>query len=168
MVETIPMQDTTAQYPLPPRTDDLVLGTPEMFTHLEEYEYEGIPGFEEISEMCSLDIRDLTNGALGSHAFRMKPEGEGQRQPSPWHFHHVEMHLSILLTGWVRLELEGVGEKLIEPGKLYLQPARIRHRELEMPAGTTGFEITMPARYKTTFYLFDEETKSYKEQDLWL
>ena len=145
----------------------MLLGTPEMFTHLEPYNFTDIPGFEAAGEIADLKLEDLTDGSYGAHAFRVKPTKEAL-PPTPWHVHDVDFHLSVFIRGWIRIELEGVGEKRIEAGQLYLQPPRIRHRELEMSPDILGFEITRPAKYKTTFFIFDEGTETYNEFDLWL
>jgi hypothetical protein len=167
IISPIPLQDTTAQYPLPPRKDDNPMGTPEMFKHLEPYVYQGIPGFEELGGMAPLNISDLAKMPIGGHAFRIVDHAE-PRPPTPWHFHHLDLHLSVITKGWVHLDVEGAGEKVVKAGQLLCLPARIRHRELGEAPGTEGFEIVSPGPYKTTFFVFNEETESYDEVDVWL
>jgi hypothetical protein len=154
-----------------------MIATPEMFEHLGPILWSGLPpgfadGLEQLIdettdfEHADLGFTELSNNLIGAHGFRIKPSAENHA--SPWHVHHLAVQIGILTSGFVRLEVEGVGEVKHEPGQLINFPPGVRHRELEMAPGTEGFEITIPAKYRTTFFVFDEVSGSYKDVELYL
>ena len=150
--------------PLPPASPEMI-ATPEMFAHwAQDLGWHGFPGYEDEFQHADLAISELSKNQVGGHAFKILPQA--QNHPSPWHVHHVDLQLAYLSKGWVRLEVEGVGEVTQEAGALIHFPPRVRHRELEMAPGTEGFELTIPAKFTTTFFVFDEETGAYKDVEV--
>ena len=63
--------------------------------------------------------------------------------------HDCSFQMIYILKGWVRFEYEGVGEKLLKPGDSVMQPAGIRHREIEHSADLELIEIVTPADFTT-------------------
>jgi mannose-6-phosphate isomerase-like protein (cupin superfamily) len=155
--------------PLPPRTEEMRLATAEMLRHyVEPYDLQDVPLIPDMVETFTLGLSELTGGQYGSQVIHLKDDGPGQTDPSPWHMHHVDAHFSFVLRGSISIEMEGVGEITVEPGKLFAQPVRNRHRELAAEPGTVAFEITSPARYKTTFFIYNESTKQYEDFEYWM
>ena len=52
-----------------------------------------------------------------------------------------------ILKGWVKFEYEGQGEKMLKPGDCVLQPAGIKHREIEHSFDLELIEIVSPANF---------------------
>lgn len=136
------------------------LAEPGLLDFLTEKSFVNIPGYEAL-QLRELGYGDKSKGTLGMHVARITPGKDPQG--SPWHMHHLDLHIGYFLKGWARFEFEGVGVVEFGAGTALFQPTWNRHRELELSPDFEAIEITMPAHYKTTFFIFDEETGEYKD-----
>jgi mannose-6-phosphate isomerase-like protein (cupin superfamily) len=95
-------------------------------------------------ERLSQKLLDLTSGAAAATvAYIQTPPGGGS--PRGMHTHAVEQ-LFFVLSGTMRIEIEGVGERTVEPGGLIIFPAGVPHRNWndgEQP--TVHLAINAPA-----------------------
>ncbi|MBL4876563.1 MAG: cupin domain-containing protein [Cohaesibacteraceae bacterium] len=108
-----------------------------------EFEERGLRGYFEYRD---LGIAAASNGAVVAHVIRAK---EDHHATGEWHVHDCSFQMIYILKGWVRFEYEGVGEKLLKPGDSVMQPAGIRHREIEHSADLELIEIVTPADFTT-------------------
>jgi mannose-6-phosphate isomerase-like protein (cupin superfamily) len=77
-------------------------------------------------ERLSQKLLDLTSGAgAATVAYIQTPPGGGS--PRGMHTHAVEQ-LFFVLSGTMRIEIEGVGERTVEAGGLIIFPAGVPHR----------------------------------------
>lgn len=108
-----------------------------------EFVERGLRGYFEYRD---LGIADASNGDVVAHVIRAK---EGHSATGQWHVHECSFQMIYILKGWVRFEYEGQGEKLLKPGDSVLQPAGIRHREIEHSPDLELIEIVLPADFST-------------------
>ncbi|WP_244271944.1 hypothetical protein [Pseudovibrio denitrificans] len=54
-----------------------------------------------------------------------------------------------MLKGWARFEYEGHGIRTVRPGDCVVQPAGIRHREIEHSEDFELIEVVSPANFGT-------------------
>jgi len=107
------------------------------------FEERGLRGYFEYRD---LGIADASNGDVVAHVIRAK---DGHSATGQWHVHDCTFQMIYILKGWVRFEYEGQGEKLLKPGDSVLQPAGIRHREIEHSKDLELIEIVSPADFNS-------------------
>lgn len=108
-----------------------------------EFEQKGLRGYFEYRD---LGIAEATNGDVVAHVIRAK---EGHNATGQWHIHDCSFQMYYVLKGWARFEYEGQGIKTVKQGDCVLQPAGIRHREIEHSADLELIEIVSPADFTT-------------------
>ena len=101
-------------------------------------------GLRSYFEYRDLGIADATNGEVVAHVIRAK---EGHKATGQWHIHDCKFQMYYVLRGWARFEYEGHGIKTVKPGDCVLQPAGIRHREIEHSEDLELIEIVSPANF---------------------
>jgi len=117
------------------------------FSHSEadnaEWETRGLRSYFEYRD---LGINDATNGDVVAHIIRAK---EGHKATGQWHVHDCTFQMYHVLKGWIKFEYEGQGIKVAKAGDCVLQPAGIRHREMEHSADLELIEIVSPANFES-------------------
>ncbi|MEH6403837.1 MAG: cupin domain-containing protein [Sneathiella sp.] len=108
-----------------------------------QFEPRGLRGYFEYRD---LGISDATNGDVVAHVIRAK---EGHNATGEWHMHECQFQMYYVLKGWARFEYEGQGIKTVKKGDCVLQPAGIRHREIEHSEDLELIEIVSPADFST-------------------
>ncbi|MDJ0955821.1 MAG: cupin domain-containing protein [Arenicellales bacterium] len=115
------------------------------FSHSQGKKAQFAPrGLRSYFEYRDLGIADATNGEVVAHVIRAK---EGHNATGQWHVHDCKFQMYFVLKGWARFEYEGQGIKTVKPGDCVLQPAGIRHREIEHSADFELIEIVSPANF---------------------
>lgn len=104
---------------------------------------QGLRGYFEYRD---LGIADASNGEVVAHVVRAK---EGHNATGQWHVHDCTFQMYYVLKGWARFEYEGEGIKTVRAGDCVLQPAGIRHREIEHSEDLELVEIVSPADFGT-------------------
>ncbi len=105
-------------------------------------------GLRSYFEYRGLGINDATQGDVVAHVIRAK---EGHNATGQWHVHNCTFQMYYVLKGWARFEYEGEGIKTVRPGDCVLQPAGIRHREIEHSPDLELIEIVSPADFGSQF-----------------
>ncbi|MDX1434953.1 MAG: cupin domain-containing protein [Gammaproteobacteria bacterium] len=103
-------------------------------------------GLRSYFEYRDLAIKDGTHGDYVAHVIRAK---EGHNATGQWHWHDCTFQMYYVLKGWARFEYEGQGIHTVRAGDCVLQPAKIRHREIEHSADLELIEIVAPANFAT-------------------
>ena len=98
-------------------------------------------------EYRDLGISEASNGKVVAHVIRAR---EGHNATGNWHVHNCDFQMLFVLKGWARFEYDGIGIRKFEPGDCILQPAGIKHRELEHSADFEIIEIVSPAEFGST------------------
>ncbi|GHB47018.1 hypothetical protein GCM10007094_40510 [Pseudovibrio japonicus] len=111
----------------------------------EDAEFEA-RGLRSYFEYRDLGVADATNGAVVAHVIRAR---EGHTATGQWHVHDCCFQFYYVLKGWARFEYEGHGIRTVKPGDCVVQPAGIRHRELEHSEDFELIEIVSPAGFST-------------------
>ena len=101
-------------------------------------------GLRSYFEYRDLGIADASNGEVVAHVIRAK---KGDTATGQWHVHDCNFQMVYILKGWVKFEYEGQGVKVLKPGDCVLQPAGIKHREIEHSADLELIEIVSPADF---------------------
>jgi mannose-6-phosphate isomerase-like protein (cupin superfamily) len=115
------------------------------FSHSEGEKAKFEPrGLRSYFEYRDLGIEKATQGEVIAHVIRAK---QGHKATGQWHVHDCKFQMYYVLKGWARFEYEGEGIKTVKPGDCVLQPAGIRHREIEHSADLELIEIVSPADF---------------------
>ena len=117
------------------------------FSHHEgdksEFEQRGLRSYFEYRD---LGIADASNGEVIAHVIRAK---EGSNATGDWHVHDCNFQMYYVIKGWINFEYEGHGFKTAEAGDCVMQPAGIRHREMEHSEDLELIEIVSPADFQS-------------------
>ncbi len=116
------------------------------FSHAQAEGAEWDPGLREYFDYRDLGIRAATHGGVVAHVLRAK---QGHSATGQWHRHRCDFQLFYVLNGWARFEYEGEGERVVRKGDCVLQPAGIRHREIEHSEDLEILEVVAPADFVT-------------------
>lgn len=123
------------------------MATEQKFSHHEgdkgEWEKRGLRSYFEYRD---LGIKDATNGDVVAHIIRGK---EGHKATGQWHMHDCTFQMYYVIKGWLKFEYEGHGVHIAKAGDCVLQPAGIRHREMEHSDDVELIEIVTPANFET-------------------
>ena len=103
-------------------------------------------GLRSYFEYRDLGIEDATQGAYVAHVIRAV---KGDNATGKWHRHECSFQMYYVLDGWITFEYEGQGIHTARKGDCVLQPAGIRHREMEHSEGLELIEIVAPADFET-------------------
>lgn len=103
-------------------------------------------GLRSYFEYRDLGIKNATHGAYIAHVIRAL---EGHNATGQWHRHDCTFQMVYVLNGWARFEYEGQGIHVVRKGDCVLQPANIRHREIEHSADFEVLEIVAPGDFET-------------------
>ena len=74
---------------------------------------------------------------------------KGDNAAGKWHRHECSFQMYYVLDGWITFEYEGQGIHTARKGDCVLQPAGIRHREMEHSEDLELIEIVAPADFET-------------------
>jgi quercetin dioxygenase-like cupin family protein len=118
----------------------------QVFSHHEGDKADFETGLRRYFDYCDLGIKDATHGDFVAHIVRAK---EGHSATGQWHYHDCDFQMYYVLKGWARFEYEGQGVHVVRKGDCVLQPARIKHREIEHSADLQILEIVAPANFET-------------------
>ncbi len=117
------------------------------FSHHEgdksEFEQSGLRSYFEYRD---LGIADASNGEVIAHVIRAK---EGSNATGDWHVHDCNFQMYYVIKGWINFEYEGHGFKTAKAGDCVMQPAGIRHREMEHSEDLELIEIVSPADFQS-------------------
>ncbi|MCH2203465.1 MAG: cupin domain-containing protein [Fuerstiella sp.] len=103
-------------------------------------------GLRSYFEYRDLGMVEATEGRVLANVIRAVGPCSG---PSGYHTHDVEFQLNYVLRGWIRVELEDVGEVRFEAGDSWNQEPNIKHEVLEFSDDFEVLEICMPAEFQT-------------------
>jgi len=103
----------------------------------------GLRGYFEYRD---LGVARASKGRTVAHVIRARP---GKAPKGEWHYHDCELQFVYVLKGWARFEYEGVGTVTMRAGTCFVQPPRIRHRELAHSPDLEMLEVVSPARFGT-------------------
>ncbi len=101
-------------------------------------------GLRNYFEYRDLGIAEASNGEVIAQIIRAKP---GNATTGQWHVHDCDFQMVYILKGWIKFEYEGEGVKILKPGDCVLQPAGIKHREIEHSPDLELIEIVSPADF---------------------
>ena len=117
------------------------------FSHHEgdksEFEERGLRSYFEYRD---LGVADASNGEVIAHVIRAK---EGSNATGDWHVHDCTFQMYYVIKGWINFEYEGHGFKTAKVGDCVMQPAGIRHREMEHSEDLELIEIVSPADFQS-------------------
>ncbi len=147
--------------PLPPPTDEMVMATPDLIDRPKPDSFKPIPGFAPFEQRELKHHLAYSNGNVSAVVLRGVPGVKWQG--SPWHLHDLDFQLVYLTRGSMDFEFEGVGAVHLEAGAVMYQPPLNRHREMGASEDSEALLLTIPARFKTTAFIYDEGSGTYNE-----
>jgi quercetin dioxygenase-like cupin family protein len=103
----------------------------------------GLRGYFEYRD---LGIQRASANKVVAHVIRART---GKAPHGDWHSHDVKLQFVYVLKGWVKMQYEGGKPIVMKAGDCFVQPPRIRHRELAHSADCQMLEIVAPADFKT-------------------
>ena len=114
-------------------------------SHLKnaKFSQRGLRGYFEYR---ALGIKRASRDKVVAHVIRARP---GKAPHGDWHVHDVELQFVYVLKGWVKMQYEGGKPIVMRAGTCFVQPPRIRHRELAHSRDCEMLEIVAPADFKT-------------------
>ncbi len=123
------------------------MATEQKFHHDQASQGEFVTsGLRSYFEYRDLGIKDATHCEFVAHVIRAR---EGHSASGQWHMHECTFQMFYVLKGWARFEYDGQGEHVVREGDCVLQPAGIRHREMEHSADFEVLEIVAPGDFAT-------------------
>lgn len=133
----------------------------QQFSHQEGAKAEFVKqGLRSYFEYRDLGIKNATGGDYIAHVIRAR---EGHNATGKWHMHDCTFQMYYVLKGWARFEYEGQGVHVVREGDCVLQPAGIRHREIEHSEDLEILEIVSPANFATREVDSDEISATAEE-----
>ena len=108
-----------------------------------KFSQRGLRGYFEYRD---LGIKRASGDKVVAHVIRAR---SGKAPHGDWHAHDVELQFVYVLKGWVKMQYEGSKPIVMKAGTCFVQPPRIRHRELAHSADCEMLEIVAPADFKT-------------------
>lgn len=159
------MTDTTHGGPvadplLPPPSPDMVMMTEEMVDPLGPDSFASIPGFDALLLRDLSHIADLTDGRIGMTVTKARPGAEWAGKA--WHANHLELRLVLITKGWAQIEFEGMGPVRYGEGAALVQPPENRHRILDVSSDYEALSLTLPARFTSTLFRYDDRIGEYR------
>lgn len=144
---------------LPPASPEMRMATMRMVSDLEPDSFKPVSGTPGL-ELRAIDhIEELTEGQYGGAVLRRVP-GTPWTQTT-WHMNHLDFQLSYVTSGELLIELEGQPPMRLEAGSALYQPGKNRHRYLEMSDDCELIKISTPARFQSTFFVWDDSAQAY-------
>ncbi len=110
-----------------------------------EHEFE--PGLRPYLKYRDLGIKAGTGGRYLAHVIR--PNGPAPEKGTGLHWHDLDFQMNYVVSGWVKVLIDGAGEQVFEAGDAWLQPPGIRHDLLGFSDDAEWLEITSPAEFPT-------------------
>ncbi len=111
----------------------------------EDFKADGLRAYAQYRD---LGIADATHGLARAHVIRLigpcNPE-----EVSKLHFHDVEFQMVYVLKGWVKSDMEGVGETTFQVGSSWTQPPKIKHLIMDYSDDVELLEVILPADFET-------------------
>ena len=105
-------------------------------------------GLRAYAAYRDLGIAAGTHGLVQAHVLRFTVPFNREVM-SKLHYHGTKFQMIYVLKGWIKAELEGVGEQLIKQGGCYTQPPYIKHKVKGYSDDCEVLEIIMPAEFET-------------------
>lgn len=108
-------------------------------------------GLRNCFEYRDLGIADATHGRYHAAISRVRSEFKGDQhiRTTGMHRHLCDFQMFYVLKGWVTMYYEGEGEVTLHAGDNCLQPAGIRHNEIQCSEDFECLEIYSPAEHET-------------------
>lgn len=103
----------------------------------------GLRGYFEYRD---LGITQASAGKVIAHVIRARP---AKAPHGDWHVHDVDLQFVYVLKGWVKMQYEGGKPIVMKAGTCFVQPPRIKHRELAHSRDCEMLEFVAPADFKT-------------------
>ena len=103
-------------------------------------------GLRNYFEYRDLGVARATGGKAHAHVIRARPL---KAPHGDWHYHDCKLQFVYVLKGWVKMQYEGQKPVVMRAGTCFVQPSRIRHRELAHSKDVQMLEITSPPDFKT-------------------
>ncbi|MEV4932043.1 cupin domain-containing protein [Sphingobium sp. LMA1-1-1.1] len=110
----------------------------------EDFKSDGLRPFAKYRD---LGFAEVTDGMLHAHVIKLVPPCTDEVRKR--HRHITQVQMFYMLEGWMKLEFEGHGEVLMEPGDCCLMPSGIAHTVLDYSPDARNLEITIPKEYDT-------------------
>ena len=105
------------------------------------------PGFRAYFQDRDLGVRAATAGRYTAEVHRAcAPCPEGG---SGVHTHAVDFQFNYVLKGWIRVWLDGAGERTFQAGDAWLQPPGVKHNVTGFSADLEVLEIVSPGVFET-------------------
>ena len=156
-------KDAEVDHPLPPRTPDMTLVTPDNVMQLKPDSFQPVPGLP--FEQRVTDVAKLSGGTVGVSIVRKKPNIDPAEEAASrvWHLHHgYEFSIGYIVSGWGLFEYEGIGQVRLEAGTVTYQTPMNRHRQLDSSPDYEVISITVPDSRASTKFVYDEASGSYQ------
>src|SRR5689334_5716035 len=115
-------------------------------SHHREEDFQG--GLRTYAKYRDLGIAQATNGLVRAHVIRFVPPCRPE-EVSKRHYHDVEFQMIYVLKGWIKTELDGQGEIVMQAGSAWIQPPRIEHVVLDYSDDCEVLEVILPADFAT-------------------
>jgi quercetin dioxygenase-like cupin family protein len=144
--------------PLPPRAPDMNIAKIEHFSFLKDATFEKPPSGNGL-ETRDLGFAKISGGQVGVAVVRASGES---CEPTLWHMHNLELQVGYIVKGWMKYEVDGLGEVTVEAGTGIYHVPRTRMRMLACSPDFEGIWVKMPPQDTVTLFIPDEDTQEYE------
>ena len=108
-------------------------------------------GLRGCFEYRDLGVNSATSGKFHAAVSRVQAGAKGDQEirTTGMHRHLCDFQMFYVLNGWVSMFYENEGELTFHKGDCCLQPAGIKHNEIQCSADFECIEIYSPAKHET-------------------
>jgi quercetin dioxygenase-like cupin family protein len=115
-------------------------------SHLGEDSFKRGTGPREFLHYRDFGLTQATGGMVQAQVVRTDGPCDAS---TGWHYHELDIQFVFLLNGWVKTEIEGLGEFRMETGDAMIIPSRHKHDVTGFSDDFEVFEINVPAEFET-------------------
>jgi len=114
--------------------------------HLGPNSFRRGEGPRSFLEYRNFGLEEATGGQVQAQVVRTNGACDSS---TGWHYHELDIQFVFVLGGWVKTELEGLGEFHMVRGDAIMVPSRHKHDVTAFSEDFEVFEINVPAEFET-------------------
>jgi putative sterol carrier protein len=152
------MSDDAIEPPLPAPAADMLMAELEMFDQESPESFANATGYDGFDVRPLGHVDKYTKGKWGGVMVRRVSDAPSA---ATWRMHEADVQYRYIIRGWAMVELEGQPPARLAAGSSLVQPKMNRHRLVEVSDDLIMIEVSSPANFLSTVWIWNDETQSY-------